>query len=87
MIKLLMSYASLHSDVSYASLDELFQKKAQQLFSQKTLVTFGHSHHRQVQYFENNNVYVNTGNFSYRTGYSTPIFSTREGMITIVKNQ
>ena len=83
-----MSYASLNSDVNYASLDDLFHKKAQQLFSQKnTLVTFGHSHYRQIKYFENNNVYVNTGSFSYHTGYSTPIFSTDEGRITIVKNQ
>jgi UDP-2,3-diacylglucosamine pyrophosphatase LpxH len=87
IIRLFMSYASLNSDVNYASLDDLFQKKAQQLFSQKnTLVTFGHSHHRQIKYFENNNVYVNTGSFSYHTGYSTPIFSTDEGRITIVKN-
>ena len=88
IIRLFMSYASLNSDVNYASLDDLFHKKAQQLFSQKnTLVTFGHSHHRQIKYFENNNVYVNTGSFSYHTGYSTPIFSTDEGRITIVKNQ
>ena len=88
IVRLFMSYASLNSDVNYASLDDLFQKKAQQLFSQKnTLVTFGHSHHRQIKYFENNNVYVNTGSFSYHTGYSTLIFSTDEGRITIVKNQ
>ena len=88
IIRLLISYASLNSDVSYASLDDLFQKKAKQLFSQRnTLVTFGHSHHRQIKYFENNNVYVNTGNFSHHNGYSTPIFSTDEGMITVVKNQ
>ncbi len=88
IVRLFMSYASLNSDVNYASLDDLFQKKAQQLFSQRnTLVTFGHSHHRQIQYFENNNVYVNTGSFSYHTGYSTPIFSTDEGRITVVKNQ
>jgi UDP-2,3-diacylglucosamine pyrophosphatase LpxH len=87
IIRLLISYASLNSDVNYASLDDLFQKMAQQLFSQRnTLVTFGHSHHHQIKYFENNNVYVNTGSFSYHTGYSTPIFSTDEGRITIVKN-
>ena len=88
IIRLFMSYASLNSDVNYASLDDLFHKKAQQLFSQRnTLVTFGHSHNRQIKYFENNNVYVNTGSFSYHTGYSTPIFSTDEGTITVVKNQ
>ena len=88
IIRLLIWYASLNSDVNYASLDDLFQKMAQQLFSQRnTLVTFGHSHHHQIKYFENNNVYVNTGSFSHHTGYSTPIFSTDEGRIIVVKNQ
>jgi UDP-2,3-diacylglucosamine pyrophosphatase LpxH len=86
IIRLFISYASLNSDVSYASLDDLFQMKAQQLFRQKTLVTFGHSHHRQIHYFANHNVYVNTGNFNFHNGYSTPIFSTDEGMITVVTN-
>ncbi len=88
IIKLALSYASLNSDANYNSLDDLFLNKAQQLFGQrKTLVTFGHSHHRKIKYFDNNNIYSNTGNFSYQNGYSTSIFSTDEGMITIVKNQ
>lgn len=88
MIRLAISYASLNSDVNYASLDDLFLNKAQKLFGEsKTFVTFGHSHHHQTKYFDNNNVYVNTGHFSHHNGYSTSIFSTDEGKITIVKNQ
>ena len=88
IFRLALSYASINSDVNYASLDDLFLKQAQQLFKQsKTLVTFGHSHHRTIKYFDNNNIYFNTGNFSYQNGYSTSIFSTDKGMLTIVKNQ
>lgn len=88
IFRLALSYASINSDVNYASLDDLFLKQAQQLFKQsKTLVTFGHSHHRTIKYFDNNNIYFNTGNFSYVSGYTTSIFSTVEGMLTIVKNQ
>ena len=88
IFRLALSYASINSDVNYASLDDLFLKQAQQLFNQsKTLVTFGHSHHRTIKYFDNNNIYFNTGNFSYQNGYSTSIFSTDEGILTIVKNQ
>jgi UDP-2,3-diacylglucosamine pyrophosphatase LpxH len=88
MIRLAISYASLNSDVNYASLDDLFLNKAQELFGKsKTLVTFGHSHHHKTKYFDNNNVYVNTGHFSQHNGYSTSIFSTDEGKITLIKNQ
>ena len=86
-VKLAFSYASLHSDNSYSSLGEIFLNCAQQRFkSSNTLVTFGHSHQRVVKYFPDNNIYLNTGNFSVENNYSVSVFSTDDASVRMVEN-
>jgi predicted phosphodiesterase len=86
-IRLGDSYASLNSDNSYHSLEDIFVDHAIKLFkNSKTIVTFGHSHQRKIKYFDNNNIYVNTGFFSHHTNYSTFVFSTDDGLVKIIKN-
>ena len=86
-VKLAFSYASLHSDTSYSSLGELFLNGAQQRFKpSNTLVTFGHSHQRIVKYYPDNNIYLNTGNFSIENNYSVSVFSTEDGSVQMVEN-
>jgi UDP-2,3-diacylglucosamine pyrophosphatase LpxH len=86
-IKLAHYYASLHSDNSYRSLGNLFINNAIQRFKQnKTIVTFGHSHQREIKYFKNNNIYINTSFFSRLNNYSTTVFSTTDGQVAVIKN-
>jgi UDP-2,3-diacylglucosamine pyrophosphatase LpxH len=85
LVKLAQSYASLNSDSGYASLNQLFVEQAQTHFNpDKTLVTYGHSHDRQINRFANGNVYLNTGHFCRHNNYSVMVFSTATGELVSV---
>ncbi|MDQ7090647.1 MAG: hypothetical protein Q9M50_08380 [Methylococcales bacterium] len=91
IIKLAFFYASLNSDSDYASLNELFLQHAQKQFSKsKTFVTFGHSHSHshshKIEYFSNDNIYVNTGSFCAQNQYSFRIFSTDRAKVEVLSS-
>jgi len=68
------------AEQSASNFVDFLWKSAQNLFKdQKTIVFFGHTHHPQIKYSENQNVYINTGRFCSPTSYPTIVFDTSTG--------